>query len=381
MTALRLMTGQGIELVGNSSPVIELTTFDNIADRIGTVFALPDDITITHVWIRYGARVTGTTPVQYKTGLQGVDGSGLPNGTYLGGGSPASGTFTPPASTAWDATGQWIALDNSYAGTRGEMMSHIVEPVGDPATGPNTSSFARDIDIARRNGQAIPYSLTKDGAAAWTKNGTDLPIYGVANGSPATSSATAVFGYPIVTANTSANFSTAAEAGGQLTMPDICDTFKISGIYFQGRVLGALAKTAAIHIYNDASTPVSQQSKTGLDSDWCASPNSTHRLHEMYFTTLAALSPGTPYNIVVSPQDAAQNCTLSYIDVAYAQDMMALPFGTGFVWTERASGGATAFTAIATRRPMLDLIISDITEPVGGGAGGGAHIIGGTVVR
>jgi len=207
--------------------------------------------------------------------------------------------------------------------------------------------------------------VTKDGAAAWAKNATDLPIYGVANGSPATSSATAVFGYPIVTANTSTNFSTAAEAGGQLTMPDICGTFKISGVYFQGRVLGALAKTAAIHLYDNASTPVSQQSKTGLDSDACASPNSTFRLHEMYFTTPAALSPGTAYNIVVSPQDAAQNCTLGYIDVAYAQDMMAFPFGTGFVWTQRASGGATAFTTTATRRPMLDLIIADVSKPLG----------------
>src|SRR5690349_18160435 len=78
-------------------------------DRIAHVLQLPAD-TWTHVGFRYGAR-TGT-PVQHKTGLQTPDASGNPDGTYLGGGSPASGTFTPPADATWDGTWQWVALAN-----------------------------------------------------------------------------------------------------------------------------------------------------------------------------------------------------------------------------------------------------------------------------
>src|SRR3990167_2686468 len=67
--------------------------------------------TITHLGFRYGLR-TGTPPT-YRVSLQALGGAAKPTGTVLGGGSPASATFTPPADTTWDTTWQWVALTNS----------------------------------------------------------------------------------------------------------------------------------------------------------------------------------------------------------------------------------------------------------------------------
>src|SRR5262245_6559267 len=82
-------------------------------------------LVISRLGFRYGTR-TGTPPT-YRISLQGVDGSGLPDGTIKGGGSPASATFTPPADTSWNSTWQWINLSNTYTtANRGEKLATVI---------------------------------------------------------------------------------------------------------------------------------------------------------------------------------------------------------------------------------------------------------------
>src|SRR5438105_4685448 len=91
-----------------SSYVPTSFALDQTTDQIEYIFQAAEAITITRLGFRYGTR-TGTPPT-YQVSLQGVDGTGVPDGTVKGGGSPASATFTPPADATWDATWRWVTL-------------------------------------------------------------------------------------------------------------------------------------------------------------------------------------------------------------------------------------------------------------------------------
>ncbi len=92
--------------------------------KVAWTFQCEKAATINGLGFRYGARAG--TPPTYLISLQGVNGSGSPDGTVKGGGSPVSHAFTPPADTSWDASTRRQALDNNYTCTRGEFLAIVV---------------------------------------------------------------------------------------------------------------------------------------------------------------------------------------------------------------------------------------------------------------
>jgi len=142
---------------------------------------------ITHIGFRYSLR-TGTPPT-YRVSLQGVSGAtGFNDGTVKGGGTPASKTFTPHASTAWDGTVQWIALDTSYTPTRGEGLCAVIEYSSGTINGSNNSTFSYQIANGPfGDNSSFPYSAINTGGT-WARAIRNV-IFGIGT-------AASRYGYP-----------------------------------------------------------------------------------------------------------------------------------------------------------------------------------------
>src|SRR5688572_26797065 len=176
--ALRLIVNNsaGVDAAFQTATNVSL---DASNDGVGWVFQANSADAITHLGFRYGAR-TGTPPT-YRISLQSPTAAGgLPDGTVLGGGSPASGTFTPPADATWDGTWQWVALTNSYTPSRGQLLVSAIEHSSGTVDGSNFSSFTRQVTGFRMD-DGFPYSCILT-AGTWAKSTMPCFGYRTANG-------------------------------------------------------------------------------------------------------------------------------------------------------------------------------------------------------
>lgn len=328
------------------------SAIDASGKRVAYVFQADADDTVTHLGFRYGARAA--TPPTYRISLQSLDTSGQPDGTVLGGGSPASATFTPPASTAWDGTWQWVALANSIAVTRGTFYAIVIDYSSGTVDGTNNSSFT--LAMTGNNFPMHPYGATYNGSA-WTK--TANPNYGY-------KSASRTYGFPGKTmSNLILNSGdTPDEWGLKFTLPaGYGDTYKVIGVFGQFR-FATTGLSFDIKLYNNADTVLQDIT---IDGDFQASAGGG--LSSFWFneSALTALSYGDTYRITIIPASASDNYYAYYIEADSSVEAEAFPFGNGNMlqWTERTNAGA--WTDRPERRPIFGMVLADITEPTGGG--------------
>lgn len=332
-------------------------TLDASTDAVEVIFQADEAATITRLGFRYRLR-TGTPPT-FKISLQGVDGTGIPDGTIKGGGTPASATFIPPADTSWDGTWRWITLDNAYVCTRGEFLAIVIKHESGTIDGSNKSEFT-----TRTTGHYahIPYAIDNN-AGARTRGLLRTAIFGYA-------SAAKVYGNPVANITTLSFSSTGTpdEVGLLFTLPaGWGDTFKVKGLRFSGFLTAAQSYKAVLY---DGTTAL--QTIT-LDSDLQAT-NGSHGVQEILFTetTLADLDFGSPYRVALQPQAAGMSVVLGYLELSAAGDLDAYPGGQDAIWTQRADLGAWSEPTL--RRPLISLLLADWTEPAGGGGSQGRHV-------
>jgi hypothetical protein len=284
--------------------------------------------------------------------LQGVSTStGQPDGTDIGGGSPtASAAFTPGTDGTW----QWIALTNSYAVTRGTAYAIVIENTGNQSSA-NISVTTVDANVGF--GTGIPYSTTY-ASSAWTKGTSPFraPVWGY-------KSSTQVFGRPYASAAIATSITTSGQrAAMKFTLPaGWGSTFKVIGA--RGKLRGSAFTTSFVFgLWNAAGTAL--QSIT-LDADLLRGTASNDL--ELWFSgTLATLDFGTTYYIGLESVSSS-SVALSCIDVQNADDRDAWPLSTNrcyAVWD-----GSDWDAETTTKLPVVDLILSDITEPTGGAGG------------
>jgi hypothetical protein len=344
-----------------SSPGFTTFTLDASTDAMEFIFQAPESIVITKLGFRYGAR-TGTPPT-FKISLQGVDGSGNPDGTIKGGGSPASATFTPPASTAWDGTWQWVTLANSYTCARGELLALVIKFDSGTIDGSNNSSFTELVN-AGSEAQGFPYAI-QNNAGARTKRPL-LPVYGYA-------SSTTAYGNPCETAIAKAVFGSTDnpdEVGMTFNLPaGWGDTYKVVGVRFL--ISPNAGSTLDVTIYDTDGSTVLQ--RVAYDTDHGTTSTAQY---EILFdeATLSTLNFGSTYRVSVAP---AGTITLYGLQVDAAADWDAWPGGQDFAYSTRVDAGA--WTQDATKRLLLELILADVTEPAGGGGGSTRLVNGGLV--
>lgn len=332
--------------------------------------------TITHIGYRKGS-VTGTPAANsYEVMLCGVDSTGLPNLTDLGGGSPTLTTFTPSTTpNIW----QWVALGNSYVMNRDEPFFAIVR-ANSSITASNNMSIISGANLTSIRA-GVPYCVTNTGS--WAKQPTYWgPLIAV-------KSANAVYGYPMLNISNDSYGST-TELGMWFNIPsNFCSTFKIVGVEadISGPATGA--NTHVCTLYSSPfGTPVIQAQSNITDVDYIATA-ATRRVVRWSFDdaySLPSLSAGTDYVIGFATTAAAAG-VLNSFTVDAADDWRAYSGDRQFAYTSRTltsyppdtdTGSFAAVTA--TRRPIVQLIISDLTAPVGGGGGLAANPVRGFVV-
>lgn len=348
----------------SSSAAFETFALDGTGDRVAWTFMPPEDHIITALAVPVGSR-TGTPPT-YRVSLQGVDlTTGNPDGTVLGGGSPASATFTPPADTTWNGTVQWITLSNSYTVARGTMYAIVIDYSSGTCDASNCTTINNGHqNVGPRYGNVIAQQYN---GATWSKRDI-APVYGYRTstdsyGNPVANFFTSTFSLDTTSGNGG------DERGMKFNLPGGWgDTFKIRGVRWIGQ-MSATGKTITATLYSG--TTVLQD--VTIDSD-TAQGATAFKTFTAFFdaTSLTALNFGSDYYVAIKANETASNLGLFGVNLAAAQDRECYGLGLNSVWAFRTDSGAWDET-VTTRAPLIWLILDDITEPVGGGAASGVR--------
>jgi hypothetical protein len=346
----RVVLGTGPVTFGAAGSMTYVTAnaFDAATDANEWIVQAEEAATITHIGIKALARVG--TPPTFRVSLQGVTGVPLvPDGTVLGGGSPASGTYTPPASSAWNNTWQWIALTNSYTCTRGEVFAIVDDYSSGSIDASNT--------LSRHNGLngfqgrvGFPLAITNN--AGVRSRDSQLPIFGYKS---ATKSYGLPFSAPVTTSYSSDSSPNEYALAFSLPLGSVTK-YQIMGARLR-MVTPAASKNFSVNLYEG--TTLLQTTGT-LSSDLFRIA-ATDSYVEVYFTdtTLAELVPETVYRVSLLSLSTTSNIALGYFQFNDAQD--AAINGDGRYYLSTRAGGA--WTDFTTRRPLVDLILASTTGP------------------
>jgi hypothetical protein len=335
-----------------TGPSINAITLDASTEKQAWIFQAEDTAALTHGGFRYGTR-TGTPPT-YRLSLQGVDASGNPDGTVLGGGSPASATFTPPASAAWNSTWQWIALANAYTPTLGERLALVIDYSSGTIDGTNNSSFGRHITgFGAQVG--FPYGVT-DTTGAWVKQ-TNLALYGV-------KSASGVHGLPVENLYTTSDAVSGHRIAARILLPaGWGSTFKLAAIDVHA-TLNIAGTTYKIGIWQKDGTELET---IALDGDHAAATANWHSFH-LHWDATPELTYGTPYYVGFEAGGGTGLAVLG-LTADTAAEVAAFPGGDGFYL---ATFNGTSWSEDRTTRPLMNFTFKDITP----GGGGRSYILG-----
>lgn len=110
--------------VNSQNPIVSNLSWFTATNKYAVIFpSFPSAKTITNIQLYVNAK--NGTPPTFLASLQSINSYGHPTGTILGGGSPASNTFTGASLTA----GAWntVTLSNSYAVAAGEAFAAVLE--------------------------------------------------------------------------------------------------------------------------------------------------------------------------------------------------------------------------------------------------------------
>lgn len=340
-----------------TSSSVSTFALNEATDALEFVFASETAAAITRLGFNVSSR-TGAQPT-YRVSLQGVGATGNPDGAVKGGGSPASATFTP-AANGW----LWVTLSNSYTPALGELLALVIDYSSGAIGGSNFCTFGSRILNLDGAINRFPYHVENNAGSRSRSNATSVPVYGYGGASTA-------FGHPANTGVTTGALSgVAGEALAlKFTLPSSWgDTFKVAGLKM---FCSVNANDAVFRLYDGTSV---LQSFT-LDVDALAS-SSLGRVQVM-FTSLSTLSFGSTYRVGIADDTGSGSPQVPYFPLAAAGDADAYPLGQSACLSY--FDGSSTWTDYADRRPFVELILADVTEPAGGGGGGvsGARIFGG----
>lgn len=333
-------------------------TLNANTNSLAHIFECPAADTITHIGFRQSSITIPTGPCVMRVGLQGVNSSGVEDGTWLASGNGYADYSS--WSSGNDGTYIWVALGTSVTVTMGQMVAIVL----DPQSGFDASNFvvlATNIGSVLL-GARLPY-MTVNG----TKS-TNVQIMTIA-----ARSSTATYG-PVIEAFTNATFNSSSnpdEVALKFLLPSgSCSTFKVDGIGFSS-ASSSTGRSYRVRLYDsDGSTVLASKdydttktvNQAGLffaqfDSELTLNANTSYRAS---LTSLSASAPITPY----------------YTNFPASGDISGVVYGGTVGWSERADVGS--WTDNAARLPQIFVRITDLT----GGSGGSGPLVGpGRLVR
>jgi len=312
---------------------------------------------ISKIRFRYGAR-TGTPPT-YVVTIEGIDGSGNPNGTDKGGASPTAKTFTPPASTAWDGLTQEITLTNPYTpASNDEIIVITIRYSSGTIDAGNCSSITTHYNGGVAGTRGYPFHATLSGGT-WTKQ----TVVGLPN--VAWVSTTRTHGFVVQSLYSTTTSTVGNRSAAIITLPSgVAGTTTVTGVHMVAQFSGA-GGSSKVCIWSAANSVLASRT---IDGDHTTGL-STGRAGLIEFTTPVTLTNGTKYYIGIEC-NAIVATGLYGIGFAVAADMQGLPNGDN---VGLATYNGTTWTESLVTYPLLELITSDISPA---SSGGGAILIG-----
>lgn len=319
----------------SGSPTFNTTTLNNSAYKIGWTFTVPNDLgrslTVTKIYFRYGTR-TGTPPT-YRASLQSLDASGNPDGTVLGGGSPASVVFTPPADTSWNATGQVVTLDNPYMITPGQTLAIVIDYSSGTIDASNCSGFTRNCDSWTNTTRlAFPHAEAYTGS--WGSSTGSFPVYGVGT------SDGRYWGFPQLSGSTTSLGTNGYRAAMRFVVPPgVCDSFTFCGLRVAMTAPAAGSNTFTPGLWDSAGNAI----VTGgaLDSDLPITGSS--RFHEYTFTSQPKWVPPGVYYLGIQRNTVTLDViglivsSAEYMTAFNGPDDLSLATWNGSAWSQTAT--------------------------------------------
>lgn len=351
----------GCRLLGSgAAPSFQSHSLDANNDGVGWTFRARDTNAITHIGFRYGAR-TGTPPT-YRASLQATDSNGHPDGTVLGGGSPASVTFTPPADTTWDGLWQWVALTNSYTPTLGQKIFLAIEYSSGTVDASNFSSITSHVNNVNA-GASFPkaWRLT---AGSWGTGTGNFAVFGLRTASSRYGNVMQGF-YTTRTAATVGH-----RAAMKFRVPSgPFASYGIGAVQITGSLSNASNKEPILGLWEGTTTLMA----TTLNTDDHNSVTSSTFVNEIEFDDApSALTPGTDYRIGLEVGTAVNSGVIVQgIQLADAADRDAWEGSTNVCLS---TFDGSSWTDDATVVPQVHATLYDIT---GNTASGGGSVTGG----
>lgn len=318
---------------------------DASGDSIEYMFQCEEACAIDGLCVRQGS--TNLSPPTYKVSLQGVNTSGRADGTVKSS-LNATGNITPPGANSVICN----TLTSSYTCTKGEYLAAVLQYASGTIGGSNNASFT--YSNANALSFRFPMSVTTDATGPTTTRRSGLTAFGYKCGST-------YYGFLPETSGQHDFGSLASPPvrGNKFTIPaSSCSTFKIDSARFNG-YMNAVGSTLDLVVYEG--TTVRQD--TSIDTDFDTSGGSAGYLQGT-FDEGYTFTCGTEYAIAVKPNSTGgTSAGLQYIVFDTAAHQNSLPLGTTMYYSGLSAG---VWTDDTTKRALIDLIISDITEPSGG---------------
>lgn len=336
----------GMPFECSGAPNFSSYSLDATNTQVEWIFQADEPATITKLGFAMLSK-TGTPP-SYTISLQGVDGSGNPDGTIKGGGSPVSHTFTPPNDTTWNNTWQWITLDNSYTCTNGEPLAIVI------AYASGTINSSNKITVNHLHGASaaldLPYVIQNTTGSRTRQS--NPPVFGYA-------SSTRAYGRPMkaLTATNVNSGTSPNEFAIAFQLPTtLCTTYKVGAVrWLAGRPAGT---SLQVQLYSGTTV---LQSTAALDSDLVLTAGSVH-LGKVVFqdSSLTTLNAGTTYRIGFAPANTS-NWSMQDMTVSAASDFDAYP-GQQKFWKSTRTG-AGSWSDDTTKRMFAEIILYDVAIP------------------
>lgn len=346
-----------VSLVISSSYTV---TLDGSGDAIMSIFiasAGSGSLTIDQIGVPVET-VSASAPPTYIVGIEGVSDGRVPNGTYEGGGSPASGTY---AGASWSTGWNVIDLDNPITLTEGTEYAVTIRY----STGTIGASNNIAIPTRRRTdwdytGPGVPYAqASADGGTTWTVE-SDRRTASLA---PIDTNGNVPFGfcpYTELTENSWDMNDTPLHRGNYFTPP--CDMRMVG---YQLSMYTAVDWECRLY----APSGIVSAATVAVDADqgW-GSAGTDNAIVPCAPTTLTG---GTKYRVVVTPTTASNITVFSEVGFGSAAARRAVS-GEGIASTT-ASGTPTSegnWTDDDTELYAISPVIDQIDDGAGGGGGG-----------
>jgi hypothetical protein len=322
------------------------STLSSAGHYSSLVVVAKEDMVISHVSFRAGTSTGSPTVI---ASIEGVDGSGIPDGaaTYGGSASAATGISSN--------TNPVIALGGSATVPRGSVFAIKI------AFSTGTSQVVQGVgSYSTPSAAALPYNVINTGSP--TKSiANGMGLFGV--GSSATTFYNVIGTMPASSFNAgNFNNTNSAKRGLKFTPTFNC---RIIGFRFYASTFGGNYNAG---VYDSSGAGV-DGSVTAFDGDQNALSSSG--LTVVYFDTAVTASAGSTYYVAVEPTSAT-NVNLSFF--SFPTDLISgSPGNSMVVYSVFAT---SSWTDTATNLPIMDILIDQIDNGAGSG-GGGQRVFGG----